>query len=156
MTDKIKLSDLPLNLELHDCEIIASAINYFGSGDHPMAEAQKNLDYFDIEYIVQCLDSGYEQARNESVREEVEDLAVNIHASWEEMKDNQKIDHNRCAFSEGQVYKDRTDLDKYDAFDCYKKAVAMGRFEPSVSASVCFVAGYLGNDYPEHDDRVTS
>lgn len=38
---------------------IAKAINSFGDGQHPMAEAT-NLDYFDNTYIMQCVLSGVE------------------------------------------------------------------------------------------------
>lgn len=42
------------------------------------------------------------------------------------------------------------------AFTHYRDAVAHGEFMPSVAASVCFVAGYLGREFPEHDDRIYS
>lgn len=42
------------------------------------------------------------------------------------------------------------------AFRHYRNAVTRGEFAPSVAASVCFVAGYLGNDFPDHDDRIYS
>ncbi len=38
---------------------IARAINTFGDGAHPMADAT-NLDYFDLTYLMQCLMSGVE------------------------------------------------------------------------------------------------
>jgi len=38
---------------------IASAINTFGDGAHPVASAT-NLDYFDMTYLLQCLMSGVE------------------------------------------------------------------------------------------------
>ncbi len=41
-------------------ERIARAVNIFGDGAHPMAEAN-NLDYFDITYLMNCLISGVEK-----------------------------------------------------------------------------------------------
>ena len=38
---------------------IATAINSFGDGAHPMASAT-NLDYFDMTYLLNCLMSGVE------------------------------------------------------------------------------------------------
>lgn len=85
-TKQIRLSDLPgaATLELHDCEIIANAINVFGSGDHPMAHAQKNLNGFDLDYLLECLDKGIDMATSEEFKEEVTDLYINIHCAKED------------------------------------------------------------------------
>lgn len=40
-----------------------------------------------------------------------------------------------------------------DAFNHYRTAVKQKKFKPSITASVCFVAGYLGNDFPDHNQR---
>ncbi len=91
MTDKIKLSDLiVIELELHDREIIASAINTFGSGEHPMAKAE-NLDGFDLDYLLECLDKGIFASKSEEFKEEVTDLYVNIHCEKEDEESARKI-----------------------------------------------------------------
>lgn len=46
------------------------------------------------------------------------------------------------------------DCDENNAFTFYREAVRRNEFAPGIAASVCFVAGYLGNDFPEHDDRI--
>ena len=87
MTHEIKLSQLrTLDLELHDCEIIANAINIFGSGQHPVAEAQKNLDYFDLTYLLECLDKGIDKATNTAFKEDVTELYCAIHSEHEMAK----------------------------------------------------------------------
>ena len=83
MAHEIKLSELPvIELELHDCEIIANAINVFGSGNHPIAQAD-NLDYFDLKYLLACLDKGIERTKTEAFKEEVTDLWCEIHMAME-------------------------------------------------------------------------
>lgn len=85
MAHEIKLSDLPgrATLELHDCEIIANAINFFGSGQHPRASAD-NIDGFDLDYLLNCLDKGIDATKSEEFKEEVTDLYVNIHCAKED------------------------------------------------------------------------
>jgi len=46
-------------------------------------------------------------------------------------------------------------LDRDKAYPAYRQAVSENKFDPSISASVCFVAGFLGKSFPYHDDRVT-
>jgi len=72
-------------------------------------------------------------------------------------------DQNHAAYNAGHEYSELMGLDAIDqsedrgkAYGCYRFAVKHNKFDPSVSASVCFVAGFLGNPYPKHDDRVTS
>ena len=91
MSHEIKLSELPvIELELHDCEIIASAINVFGSGDHPMASAE-NLDFFDLDYLLVCLDKGIEKSKSEEFKTEVIDLWCSIHMAKDEVATAMKI-----------------------------------------------------------------
>lgn len=64
---------------------------------------------------------------------------------------------NHDAFNEGQIQAGRIPhAGREGAFPAYRQAVENGRFDPCISASVCFVAGYLGNVYPSHDSRVTT
>ena len=102
MSKQIKLSDLPgrVTLELHDCEIIANAINVFGSGQHPVADAQNNLDYFDLDYLLDCLDKGIFASTSEEFKEEVTDLYVNIHAAKEDEEGRRKIKADLAADEE--------------------------------------------------------
>jgi len=84
-SDDIKLSHLrSLDLEAHDCEVIACAINVFGSGEHPMAQAD-NLNYFDLAYLLDCLDEGIEKA-NDTLKEDATEIWCAIHSEWEEAK----------------------------------------------------------------------
>ena len=86
MNTAIKLSDLlGIELESHDREIIASSINFFGSGDHPTALAD-NLDYFKLDYLLECLDKGIHKARR-SYKEEVADIWCAIHMAKQETED---------------------------------------------------------------------
>ncbi len=66
----------------------------------------------------------------------------------------QAIDSNNFAAYESGLATD--DLERDAAFNHYRDAVARNEFTPGVAASVCFVAGYLGNDFPEHDSRIYS
>lgn len=75
------------------------------------------------------------------------------------MKTEIKLCSNQAAFSSGIVRRmmaDNGNTGNTTAFPAYRAAVIAGAFDPSVSASVCFVAGFLGNEYPSHDDRVTA
>jgi len=91
MTSKIKLSDLPIiELTNHDCDIIASAINFCGSDGHPAAVAE-HLDCFDLDYLLDCLDKGIEKANNEAFKEEVTELWCNINMAKEEKEGAAKI-----------------------------------------------------------------
>lgn len=64
---------------------------------------------------------------------------------------------NHAAYNAGHDASERMEtLDRDAAFPAYRKCVTENKFDPSVSAAVCFVAGFLGNGYPTHDDRVTS
>lgn len=66
----------------------------------------------------------------------------------------ENIDSNNFAAYESGLATDSLDRDA--AFGCYRDAVSHNEFVPGVAASVCFVAGYLGNDFPEHDNRIYS
>jgi hypothetical protein len=48
------------------------------------------------------------------------------------------------------------DCNEDSAFAAYREAVSRNEFQPGVAASVCFVAGYLGRDFPSHDNRIYS
>lgn len=65
-------------------------------------------------------------------------------------------DNNQNAFAAGTGAGRALDHDRDSAFSQYRAACIDGVIEPSVSASVCFVAGYLGKAYPSQDERVTS
>ena len=88
MANPIRLSDLTgLDLELHDMEIIARAINDFGSGEHPMARAQSNINDFQVEYLLECLDKGIECCSDGSeFKEECTELWCNIHSFSQEQQ----------------------------------------------------------------------
>ena len=62
--------------------------------------------------------------------------------------------NNQAAYTKGIEYGTLTRQQKGSAFACYRHACAEGTIVASVSASVCFVAGYVGKGYPAHDDRV--
>lgn len=64
------------------------------------------------------------------------------------------IDSNCFAAYESGLAIDEISEDA--AFTHYREAVSNNEFAPGVAASVCFVAGYLGNDFPEHDHRIYS
>lgn len=67
------------------------------------------------------------------------------------------FNHNRAAYNSGVQFSWEIDSQGRDyALGGYQACARAGDFTPSVSASVCFVAGYLGKRYPNHDDRVTS
>ena len=44
-------------------EFIAFAINQFGSGEHPMAEANSGLEFFARDYAVECLATAIKDSR---------------------------------------------------------------------------------------------
>ena len=63
--------------------------------------------------------------------------------------------NNQSAYRKGIEYGTLTRQQRSSALDCYTHAASSdGVFSASVSASICFVAGYLGKGYPAHDDRV--
>jgi len=67
------------------------------------------------------------------------------------------FNHNKAAYNAGHKYSESIGtMQREMAFTGYREACAANHFDPSISASVCFVAGYLGNGYPSHDNRVTS
>jgi hypothetical protein len=64
-------------------------------------------------------------------------------------------DNNHFAFDAGHRMSDILGTTEHsDAFPAYRDAVVFNHFDPNVSASVCFVAGFLGNAFPSHDKRV--
>jgi hypothetical protein len=68
---------------------------------------------------------------------------------------NQNIDSNYIAAYQSGL--DITNgINPDNAFSEYRAAVKRGEFKPARGASVCFVAGYLGRDFPEHDSRIYS
>jgi len=86
MAHEIKLSQLrTLDLLSHDKEILADAINIFGSGEHPVA-GSLNLDFFDLSYLLKCLDKGIEKASHPVFVEEVTELYCAIHSEHEMAK----------------------------------------------------------------------
>lgn len=84
--DDIKLRHLrTIELSPIDCGIIANAINVFGSGDHPCAQVD-NLDYFDLPYLLDCLDKGIEKCAHPDFKENVIELYCCIHSELEDAK----------------------------------------------------------------------
>ncbi len=63
--------------------------------------------------------------------------------------------NNQNAFAAGSAAGKVRNHDRDVAFTDYRTAVELEVITPSISASVCFVAGYLGKAYPSHDNRVT-
>jgi len=165
MSHEIKLSHLiVLDLTAHDKELIATAINVFGSGDHPAAQID-NLDFFDLTYLLECIDKGIEKCSHPDFKDEVTDLWCSIHMAKDEVDTAMKIkadhkknlSHNHWAFNAGHAASEEMEtLDRDAAYPAYRQAVVENKFEPSISASVCFVAGFLGKPFPKNDDRVTS
>lgn len=165
MSHEIKLSHLiVLDLTAHDKELLATAINVFGSGDHPVAQVD-NLDFFDLTYLLNCLDKGIEKCAQPDFKDEVTDLWCSIHMEKDAVTSAMKIktdtgykvrNHNNWAFNAGHAASERMEtLDRDAAYPAYRQAVVENKFDPSVSASVCFVAGFLGKPFPKDDDRVT-
>lgn len=44
-------------------QFVADAINYFGSGEHPMAEANRGLEFFNRDYAVECVTAALKSGR---------------------------------------------------------------------------------------------
>ena len=74
--------------------------------------------------------------------------AISIH----EENDMTNIDSNCYAAYESGLAIDTCDPETL--FNNYLQATFDGEFAPSVAASVCFAAGYMGRDFPEHDRRI--
>ena len=73
------------------------------------------------------------------------------------MKNENYLNANQNAFKAGRDYSKSIQSKKRGlAFYGYRTACGDNVIAPSISASVCFVAGYLGKTFPSHDNRVTS
>lgn len=66
-----------------------------------------------------------------------------------------QTDNNSKAYAAGEIAGQKG-YDRDAAFNYYREDCRLKLLKPGISASVCYVAGYLGNPYPSHDNRVTS